>query len=141
MIPTVIEDPNSGNVAQVTKFGQLVVSVLDYSIPSQDAINVVNQAFNFIAPVAGKSIVITDILLQTDRNSGVNGTVIDVYEATGAAELTILEEILQSDLTRQATRDLTSLNLIVPEGRWVNVKADDTNVLVTIMFYRVPTKV
>lgn len=139
-LPIVIEDPKTGTPTRVTKFGQLVVAPLDYSAPAFDTIDIADTAFNFIGPEPNKSIVITDILLNADRSVSVNGATVDVYEASSATSVTIDQAILTTDLPKQISRDLVGLNLIVPEGKWVNVKSDDLNILVTIMFYRVPVK-
>jgi len=139
--PVAIEHPATGNVAQVTRFGQLVVAPLDYSAPVEDTIDVIDTAFNFIAPEDRKSIVITDILLNATRSAPVNGALVQVYQAVSATAITVLQQILKSDMPRQVNRDLVGLNLIVPEGRWVNVQSDGVDIEVTLMFYRVPTKV
>lgn len=139
-LPCNIRDPDTEIGAQVSRFGQLIVAPIDYSVPVEDTIDLIDTAFNFISPVADKSIVITDILLNTTRNSPVNGSVVQVYEADSATSISVLQQILKSDLTRQQTRDVIGLNLIVPEGRWVNVQSDELGIEVTLMFYRVPTR-
>lgn len=137
-VPTVIVDPRTGNAARVTEFGQLAVAPLDFSTPVQNDLTVVNTAVNFIAPVAGQSVIITDILISSDRNVGVNGAVVDIYQALADDTTTIDSEILKAEMVKQTARDLTGLNFIVPSGKWVNAKTDDTGVSITIAFYRVP---
>lgn len=136
--PVTIKDSDSGQAAKVTRFGQLVVAPIQYSTPKADELNVINTAFNFIAPEQGKSIVVTDIILSADRLVGVNGADVVIYEASSATELTEDIVILDVDMVKQTSLALNGLNLIIPEGKWVNAKTDDVNVLVTIMFYRVP---
>jgi len=85
--PSVIKDNDSGVTAKVTKFGQLVVAPLQYSIPVADEVDVANIAFNFIGPEQDQSIVITDIVLSADRNVGVNGADIVIYEADSPTTL------------------------------------------------------
>lgn len=138
--PSVIKDNNSGKTAIVTKFGQLVTAPLQYSTPVADEIDVANTAFNFIGPEQDQSIVITDIILSADRLVGVNGADIVVYEAVDDITLTEDQIILDVDMIKQTTLTLNGLNLIVPEGKFVNVKSDDTNIKITIMFYRVPAE-
>lgn len=135
-----LTDPKTNHAATVTKFGQLVVAPLDYSTPVFDEIDIVDTAFNFIAPASGQSIVITDILLNGTRSLPVNGAIIDVYETSSAVSTTVDVEILRTDLSKQQIRDVTGQNLLVPEGKWVNVKSDGATAFVTIMFYRVPVK-
>jgi len=43
-------------------------------------------------------------------------------------------------MVKQTQLAVNGLNLIVPEGKFVNVKSDDTNIKITIMFYRVPAE-
>jgi len=138
--PTVIKDNNSGISAKVTKFGQLVVAPLQYSTPVADEIDLANTGFNFVGPEQDKSIVITDIVLSADRNVGVNGADVVVYEASDTVTLTEDQIILDVDMVKQTTLAVNGLNLIVPEGKFVNAKSDDVNVKITIMFYRVPAE-
>jgi len=138
--PSVITDNDSGIKARVTKFGQLVVAPLQYSTPLADEIDVANTAFNFIIPKQDQSIVITDIILSADRNVGVNGADVVVYEADSTTTLTEDQIILDVDMVKQTQLTVNGLNLIVPEGKFVNVKSDDTNIKITIMFYRVPAE-
>jgi len=137
-IPSVIKDNNSGVTAKVTEFGQLVVAPLQYSTPIVDELDVINTAFNFIEPQQDRSIVITDIIISADRVVGVNGADVEIYEAISADTTTVDITILEVDMVKQTQLGLTGLNLIVPEGKFVNAKTDDNNILVTIMFYRVP---
>ncbi len=50
-----------------------------------------------------------------------------------ASKNTVRPQLLRSDNV-----SYIGLNLLVPEGRWVNVKTSDASILVTIMYYRVP---
>jgi len=138
--PVVLKDNDSGITAKVTRFGQLVVAPLQYSTPVADEVDVANTAFNFIGPEQDQSIVITDIVLSADRLVGVNGADIVVYEADSPTTLTEDQIVLDVDMIKQTTLTLNGLNLIVPEGKFVNAKSDDTNIKITIMFYRVPAE-
>ena len=138
--PVNIKDSTTGTVAKVTRFGQLVVAPLEYSTPVADEIDVINTAFNFIGPQQGQSIVITDIVLSADRIVGVNGADVVVYEASGPDILTEDQIVLDVDMIKQTTLAVNGLNLLVPEGKFVNAKSDDVNVKITIMFYRVPAE-
>jgi len=135
-----ITDSDSRITAKVTKFGQLVVAPLAYSTPVVDTLNVINTAFNFIKPQQDHRIVITDIVISADRAVGVNGADVQIYEAETAETTTIDTTILDLDMVKQTQLGLTGLNLLVPEGKFVNAKTDDVNILVTIMFYRVPAE-
>lgn len=140
-VPAVITDSNSDNSAKVTIFGQLVVAPLDYSTPVAVDLDVINQAFNFITPLAGHGIVITDIVVGANKDvSTVDPANIEIYQADAVDSLTANPSILKPRLTRAGNLPLTGLNLLVPEGKWVNAKTDDAIITVTLMFYRVPAE-
>lgn len=138
--PVNIKDSDSGVKAKVTKFGQLVVAPLQYSTPVVNSLDVINTAFSFVEPQQDRSIVITDIVISADRNVGVNGANVEIYEADAIDTITVDITILEVDMVKQTQLGLTGLNLLVPEGKFVNAKTNDVNILVTIMFYRVPAE-
>ena len=139
--PTIVRDPYSDSTARVTKYGQLVVAPLSYSVPVAIELDTINTAFNFIEPQANHSIVITDIIVSANKNvSATDPANIEIYEADGADELTAAPSIVRPQLSRSSNVSYIGLNLLVPEGKWVNAKTDDSSVLVTIMYYRVPVE-
>ncbi len=137
-----IKDSKTGQSVRVTRFGQLVVSPLAFSTPVARELDTINTAFNFLAPEDGTSIVITDILVSADKDvSNVDPAEIEIYEADAADSLTATPSIISPRLSRAANLALNGVNLLIPEGKWVNAKTNDNNVLVTIMFYRVPVEI
>jgi hypothetical protein len=136
-----IKDSKDGVNARVTRFGQLVVAPLDYSTPVADNLDTINTAFNFIKPESGKNIVITDIIVSADKSvSATDPAEIEIYEANAPDTLVAEATIVSPRLLRGRDLTLIGMNLLVPEGFWVNAKTNDNNVLVTIMFYRVPVE-
>lgn len=127
-----------GRIARVSKYGQLIVSPIDYSTPSFKRIDAPDTAFSFIAPATAQSIVITDIIFSTDRSSPVAGSLVEIYQADSATTTASIKDIMVDDLERQSRSISTGLNMFVPGGRWVNAKSSGVDVLMTIMFYRVP---
>lgn len=139
--PVNIKDSDSGVTAKVTEFGQLVVAPIQYSTPLTDELDVINTAFNFIAPQQGSLIVITDIIVAADKNvSPTDPAVVDIYTADSAESTTIIDSILEPLIGRGVTVPVTGLNLLVGEGVWVNAKTNDDVVKLTIMFYRIPVR-
>lgn len=139
--PVIIKDNDSGVTAKVTEFGQLVIAPLQYSTPASDNLNVINTAFNFLAPKQDRSIVITDIIASADNGvSNVVPAEVEIYQADSADTTTVDETISSPRMLRGGNFILNGLNLLVPEGKFVNAKTNDNNVLVTIMFYRVPAE-
>lgn len=135
---TEIKDKESGNSATVTEFGQLVTAPVSYSQPVEVLLDATATAFNFIEPRSGTSIVITDILTYAARTvSPTTPADIQVYQSDEVDSSTVLGGIVSPQLTSGGQSELTGLNLLIPEGRWVNAITDDADVKITIMFYRV----
>lgn len=137
----VIKDPKTGNTARVTRFGQLVTTPLAYSLPVTQDMDVVDTAFNFASPKEGQSIVITGIFVSA--NNSVSNTVpaeVEIYTADAADSTTVVRSILQPRLSRSSNVPITGLNLLIGPGVWVNGKTNDNDILLTVMFYRVPVE-
>ena len=124
----------SGARARVTKSGELVVAPLSYDLVANQTLDAANEAENFFAPKSQRQFVITTILLNSDK-SVTTDVVIDVYEADSLTSTTIDKAILHAELLKNDQRDITGLRLLVSAGAFVNAKADDANVNVTIMGY------
>lgn len=137
-ISGIIEDGDgTSSLAKVTSRGELVTGRFDYSTAYAVTVNATATAFNFVGPIAGKRFVITDIILYANKNVGAADATVDVYEATASDSTTISKSILAIEMLKQTSRDLTGLNLIVTEGRWVNIKTDDDIIYATLMGYYV----
>lgn len=127
-----------GNTAQVTAQGALKIIPNEFSKPSKQSIIDAN-AVSFWPPKAGEKFIVTGVIVNTDRNIGVNGALIDIYEATSASSTDIEESIISIDQAKSVTSALLPLFTEVTEGRWVNGKSDDANVHVTVFGYYVNT--
>lgn len=139
--PVNIQDSHTGNTARVSRFGQLITAPLAYSEPVQQNLNIIDTAFNFLEPETGKSIVITDIIVSADKSVSVTDPAeIEIYESDEIDSLNIVQGIVSPRLLRGGDFNVTGLNLLVPEGRWVNATTSDNNILITIMFYRIPVE-
>lgn len=140
--PSVIKDHKTGQLARVTEFGQLVVAPLAYSTPIEATMVTPGVAYNLIEPSGGQSIVITDIVASADKNvSATTPAEVLIYEAEAPDTLASVANIVTPELVRAGNFILTGLNLIIPEGLWVNATTDDATIKLTIMFYRVPVEV
>jgi len=140
-VPAVIQDSKSDNSARVTRFGQLVVSPLDYSRPFERELLVVDTAVNFLTPEQDKFIVITDIIVSTDKNvSNVDPADIEIYEADEADSLVANPSIVNPQMIRASNFIAIGLNWIIPIGKWVNAKTNDVGVKITIASYRIPAE-
>ena len=136
---SIIKDPKTAIAARVTKYGQLVVAPIQYSTPVTVDIDTINTAFNFVAPKDGLSIVITDIFVSANNSvSNTTPAEIEIYTANAPDSTTVIDSILQPRLTRSSNVPMTGLNLLIDEGVWINGKTNDNDILLTIMFYRIP---
>ena len=132
----IIVGPN-GISAQLTPNGEMVTAPLEYSEGVFKELNVVDTSFNFFTPTSGKRRVLTGILISTDRNVGVNGASIVVYEATASDIITVSNTILQLDMTKNQVLPMFGLRFITTEGRFINAKTDDDTVFITLTGYEV----
>lgn len=136
--PVCIVDPKSGNKATVSEFGQLTVSPVDYSTPVQETLTLTNTAYTMIEPIAGKLIIITDIILTANKSVGVNDATVTLYTTTVKGELTPVDSILELEMQQKSSLPITGINAKIEAGLYVNAKTDDNDIFVTIMYYRVP---
>lgn len=140
-VPVNIMDTLNGVGVRVSRFGQLIVAPIDYSTPIEHDLDVADVAFNFIEPVAGHSIVITAIIVAADKDVSVTEPAsIEIFEADAIDSTTPNPEIINPQLLRGANLPLIGLNMIVPEGKWVNATTTDTIITLTLLFYRVPVE-
>ena len=125
---------DKGNLAKISEQGELIIRGAEYSIFKKQQIVDAN-AVNFFKPLSGKKFIVSGIILNTDRNVGVNGSAIEVYEASTASETTIDTSIISIDLIKNQTVSLTPLLIETEEGKFINAKADDFNVNVSVLGY------
>jgi len=139
MIGVTIKGGEFGKDVKVSSIGELIVRSFDYSTPVFKSLNADNQAFNFFKPKAGFKFVLTDVIADANRDIGVNGATVDIYEADADDSTTVDTQILQFDMPKNTTKVLTSLNFITTdEGKFINAKSDDSNVLLTLSGFFVP---
>lgn len=127
----------NGRAAEVTKQGQLVTAPLEYSDGKFNGMVVINTAYNFHEPRAGKRLVVTGFIISTSRNVGVNGANIILYEASAADTLTVDKTILQIDMPKSVILPVSGTNFLLTEGAFLNGKTDDAEVSVTIGGYEI----
>lgn len=133
-----IEDGRNGSktTAQVTPRGQLVTAPLEFSESYFTLVNVDNQAFNLVSPLARKQFVVTGMSISASRSVGTAGALVEIYEAAGESLTAVSKALLTVDVARSTTETM-ALNFITTPGRWINVKSGDSDVYVTIFGYYV----
>lgn len=141
MIKTALVSPYSDAPARVTRYGQLVVSPLDYSTPVLKSLAVDGQIYMFVAPVSGHQIVITDVIASADKNvsNADPGSTRLVYSDSPSAELNPVV-ILSPQLLRGGNFSATGLNFLIPSGKWLIASTNDAAVQLTVGYYRVPAE-
>jgi hypothetical protein len=132
-----VEDPETGTNAKVTARGQLVTSPLAFSDTASVTADVINTGYNLWKPLSGKRFVVTDILLYANKNVGATDATVVLYEASADDSTTVDKTILNIEMPKNTSRDLVGLNLILTEGKWLNVKTDDDDIFATVMGYYV----
>jgi hypothetical protein len=134
-----LRDGTGGNyAARCTSRNELVTNKYDYSLSYTVEADLINTAYNFVGPVAGKRFVITDILIYANKNVGAGDATVEIYEADGSTNTTVTKSVLKTEMLKQTARDLTGLSMIVTEGKWLNIKTDDDDIFATVMGYYVP---
>jgi len=137
-VPSSLVDASSGNRAEITRYGQLVVAPVDYSSSISTQLLSANTAYNLLHPAMGQGIVVTDIIITGARSVGANGAEVAIYASEVEDTLVADLDILTVDIIKQTVTPLIGLNLLVPEGLFINAKTDDDDVYITLMYYRVP---
>lgn len=131
----ICDGTGSGREAKVTTRNQLVVGSLDFSTPVQQDLDVINTAFNFFEPQGGNVLIITDIVINATKSASVNGSVVEIFEASEVDSITATTNTFKFDIQRQQVIVMTGLNLMGTEGQFLNAKCDSATVLVTIAGY------
>jgi hypothetical protein len=132
----ILQDGQGGSSnARVSSRGEVAVNRLDYSTAYTVEVNATATAFNFVPPITNKRFVVTDVLLYADKNVGVNDASVQIYEASSASSTTEDKTIIDIEMLKQTSRDLTGLNLLISQGKWLNIKTDDATIFSTVMGY------
>jgi hypothetical protein len=138
-MPTKITDGSgSGFIARVSQYGVLATGSLEFSTAYPITASAINTGYNFVPPIADHQFVVTSILLYANKNVGVNDATVEIYEADAVDSTTISKSVLSTEMVKQTSRDLTSLNLIVSKGKWLNLKTDDATIFASVLGYYVP---
>lgn len=135
--PVRIKGGLANTEVKVTRLGQLVTAPLAYGETVFKELAEPDTAYNFYEPRAGKRFVITGMIVTTNRNVGVNGAVIEFYEAGAIDSTTVGKTILRLDMVKNQILPIVGTNFILTEGVFLNGKTDDDDVLATIAGYEV----
>ncbi len=130
---------NNGNTANVTDSGEFVISPR-FAQATKVTLIADNTPLNLVRAVASQKLIITGLIVNTNRDIGVNGALVEIYEASDDSTATVDKAILSFDLTKNQTVVTSPLLFETTAGKYINAKADDSNVNVTILGYFVPSE-
>lgn len=125
----------SGNLVKVSPQGEILTRQLKFSEGQFQSMDTVDTAFNFFKPRAGERFVITSILINTNKDIGVNGATVDIYEASSDSSTSIDKQLLRIIPLKNETIVATGAFVAVNEGKFLNGKTDDATVNVTLGGY------
>lgn len=132
--PVVIKDDLNQRTAKVTRYNQLVVAPVEYDTAFNATLD--TNTKNLLPPIAGSQFVVTGIYLTAKKN--ITGDVIvEVFQANSSTQtvITANNDVFTVEMLKNTFRDITGLNLILNEGSFLNAKADDGEVLLTVTGY------
>jgi len=138
VVKVVIQDPQTKNKAAVTEFGQLVVAPIDYSTPITAEMSNASTPYLLVSPIQGKAIVITALILNANKNVGVNDATVTLYTADTKDAVISASPEIQLQMIKNSNLPLTGLNFLIPEGKFVIAQTDDATIFLTLGFYRIP---
>jgi hypothetical protein len=135
----IVDGSGTYTQAKVTTIGQVVTGHYAYDETKFNALGTAAAGYTFYSPKAGQQFVITGIIVAGNLAISANAlATVVVFEASDEDVATEDKVLLQVGVTRLQTYGISSLNILVSEGAFVNAKTDDDDVFMTIMGYYVP---
>lgn len=133
----IVDGSGSHSEAKVTKRGQLITAPLDFSTFYNAEVDVINTGFTIVTPRGGKQFVITSLIVYANKLVGTGDATVEIYEADSLDSTVVSASIFKQEMLKQTNLPLGQLNVIVSEGKWVNVKTDDNTIFVNMAGYYV----
>jgi len=124
----------SGNLAIVTKRGQLVTAPAGFSTFFTASAAVDDTAVNIVAPKSGKNFIITAIIINANKQV-TSEMVVTIFEAPAVTSNTQDKVVFTTEILKQSSLVLTGLNIMVSEGKWLNGTTDDNTALFNVAGY------
>lgn len=142
-IPVVLQDGSGSSFsAKISSNGELIVRPIEFSSSRSVIMDLANTAFNVWGPVTGKEFVATSTIISTNKDIGVNGTNIEIYESDAPDSITVNGDSTKMNLLKNTVVPITGLLNKIPSGKYLNGKHDDAapnaEVFLTIGGYFVP---
>lgn len=134
MIDVGIKD-GLGRSVKISPQGELFVRQLKFGESQFQSLNAIDTAFNFFKPMASERFVVTGVIINTNKDVGVNGAIVDIYEANSTTSTTIDKQLFRINILKNDSISITNILLGVTEGKFVNGKTDDAIVNITLGGY------
>ncbi len=134
MIDVGIKD-GLGRSVKISPQGELFVRQLKFGESQFQSLDTIDTAFNFFKPMALERFVVTGVIINTNKDVGVNGAIVDVYEADSETSTTIDKQLFKINMLKNDSLPITNILLGVTEGKFVNGKTDDAIVNITLGGY------
>jgi hypothetical protein len=120
--------------ARVNRVGELATGRLHFDEAHVNAIAVADTAYNYALPVAGFNFIITTMLAFASKDvNDATATLIEIYTATSLTSTVVDTEILSFGMGKLTVLPLVPLNLLIPEGYWLNAKSSDAIINLSIL--------
>ena len=129
----------SSSRAKVSSIGELVTADFAYWETKNNLMDVVDTAYHFFPPKAGKQFIITGIILRANKLvSAVSDATVDIYEATSTTSTTISKSLFQTQIVESQIMEVMPIRIKVTEGFYINGKTDDDDISVNMFGFYVP---
>lgn len=125
---------DTGNLAKVSVGGALKTTQ-NFSSAEKITLTSDNVAVTIVKPRSGERMIITGLILNTNRDIGVNGAVVQIYESAAENSSVVQKAILSFDIPKSSTVVTSPVLIATEEGSFINAVADDSDVNVTLLCY------
>lgn len=128
---TVRIEGGSGLLANVVEGGSLSFAPLPDEIEFK-LLDVDNTPYNFYQPLAGSRFILTGVVATAAAGVQATSTVI-VYEAVAPDTATVAKTLFQFVLLKNQQLVIPNFQIKVNPNVWVNAKADDTDIHMSVV--------
>ncbi len=118
--------------------GEIAVGRLGQVQMHSVKLDVDDQVYNLLKPVAGLQAVITTVSFSGNREIGVNDSIVELYEASSAISAVVDGTLIQVEVTKNGLIPFANLQLPVSGGKFLNARCSDDDVFVVFGVYFQP---
>lgn len=132
-----IDGSGTGRIARVNSLGEVVVGPLASSEPTFGELDTDDVPVGFIQARAAEQFIVTSVIINSSRDTSVNGALVEIYESDGFASANVTKSLLKVDIPRLTAIPFNPSNFEISPGAFVNAVSSSTSVFVTISGYYV----